>query len=268
MGVNRFPETTFDQMALSLFRRTIRAAAPESVAPEAIRIYAVGDVHGRADLLEEIGSVIEADLASAPSTVITVLLGDYVDRGPHSSEVVDVLANGRFPTPIRALRGNHEQMLLQFLDAPAALDSWRRYGGLETLHSYGVDVTKPMLGEAYEETRDALLAALPAAHHQFISATEPSATYGDYFFCHAGVRPGVPLDRQRAEDLMWSREGFLGFDRSFGKIVVHGHTPVDAPDFRSNRINIDTGAFATSVLSCLVLEGAERRLLTAGKGRR
>ncbi len=254
-------------MAGSLFKRPFRRTALPSVAPEGMRIYAVGDVHGRGDLLEEIAAAIESDLASAPATVITVLLGDYVDRGPQTFEVVDRLAEARFPTPIRALRGNHEQMLLQFLDNPSELDSWRRYGGLETLHSYGVDVSKAMRGMGYEETRDALIAALPTAHRHFLSATESSAAYGDYFFCHAGVRPGVPLDRQRAGDLMWISEGFLSFGRSFGKIVVHGHTPVDAADFRPNRINIDTGAFATSMLTCLVLEGAERRILTVGKQR-
>jgi len=255
-------------MAFSLFKKAVGGRSPPPAAPKGIRIYAIGDIHGRDDLLEDISAAIERDLESAPATVITVLLGDYVDRGPHSSKVVGRLAESRFPTPIRALRGNHEQMLLRFLDRPSELDSWRRYGGLETLHSYGVDVTLPMRGEAYEETRDALLAALPEAHRQFLSGTETSASYGEYFFCHAGVRPGVPLERQSAEDLMWSREAFLDFDRSFGKIVVHGHTPVESPDFRANRINIDTGAFATSVLTCLVLEGAERRLLTADMRRR
>ncbi len=250
-------------MAVSLFKRPFQGAAPQSRAPEGMRIYALGDVHGRSDLLAKTAAAIESDLASAPASVVTVLLGDYVDRGPHSSQVVDRLAEARFPTPIHALRGNHEQMLLHFLDDPSELNSWRRYGGLETLHSYGVDVSQPMLGKGYEKARDALLAALPAAHRRFLSGTEFSAAYGDYFFCHAGVRPGVPLDRQRAEDLMWIGEAFLDFDGSFGKVVVHGHTPAAAPDFRPNRINIDTGAYATSVLTCLVLEGADRRLLTA-----
>lgn len=250
-------------MAVSLFKRPFQGAAPQSRAPEGMRIYALGDVHGRSDLLAKTAAAIESDLASAPASVVTVLLGDYVDRGPHSSQVVARLAEARFPTPIHALRGNHEQMLLHFLDDPSELNSWRRYGGLETLHSYGVDVSQPMLGKGYEKARDALLAALPAAHRRFLSGTEFSAAYGDYFFCHAGVRPGVPLDRQRAEDLMWIGEAFLDFDGSFGKVVVHGHTPAAAPDFRPNRINIDTGAYATSVLTCLVLEGADRRLLTA-----
>jgi serine/threonine protein phosphatase 1 len=256
-------------MGFSFLKRPFRRAPPPpSSAPKGMRVYAVGDVHGRVDLFDELAGAIERDLATAPASVVTVLLGDYIDRGPCSADVVDRLAAGGFPTPIRALRGNHEQMLLQFLRKPSELESWRRYGGLETLLSYGVNVAKPMRGEAYEETRDALLLALPPAHHRFLTATELSASYGDYFFCHAGVRPRVPLDRQQAEDLMGIREGFLSFGGTFGKVVVHGHTPVGAPDFRANRINIDTGAFATSALTCLVLEGAGRRILTAGNGMR
>jgi serine/threonine protein phosphatase 1 len=224
-------------------------------------------VHGRNDLLDELADTIQADLASAPREVITVFLGDYVDRGPQSAAVLDRLSVGRFPTPVIALRGNHEEMFLKCLEDSASLDEWRRYGGLETLHSYGVDVKAVMRGEGLEEARAALLAALPAAHLDFLRATQLSVIIGDYFFCHAGVRPGVALERQSADDLMWIRDGFLRFEGSFGKVVVHGHTPVADPDARANRINIDTGAFATSVLTCLVLEGVERRFLTAGARR-
>lgn len=254
-------------MPFSLIRRPFRRPALKPEAPEGMRIYVVGDVHGRDDLLGDVAGAIEGELGSAPSTVLTVLLGDYVDRGPSSASVLERLAGGRFPTPIAALRGNHEQMLLQFLDDPLELESWRRYGGLETLHSYGVDVSAVLRGRGYERARDAFLEALPKGHLEFLSSTRPSAAFGDYFFCHAGVRPGVPLDQQSAEDLMWIRDGFLQFDRSFKKVVVHGHTPVATADFRANRINIDTGAFATSVLTCLALEGAEQRILTAGAPR-
>ncbi|RBP07351.1 serine/threonine protein phosphatase 1 [Roseiarcus fermentans] len=252
----------------SLIKRPLQRTPPLADVPEGMRIYAVGDVHGRDDLLEEIATAIERDLASAPSEVVTVLLGDYVDRGPESASVLERLASGRFPTPVQALRGNHEQMLLQFLNDPPELEIWRRNGGLETLHSYGVDVSTVMRGHGYEQARDALLAAIPSKHLEFLSSTQPSATYGGYFFCHAGVRPRIPLALQRAEDLMWIRDGFLQSRRLFEKVVVHGHTPVARPDFRVNRINIDTGAFATSVLTCLVLEGAERRTMTAGKAQR
>jgi len=172
------------------------------------------------------------------------------------------LASSRLPTPLRALRGNHEAMLLRFLAEPRSLEIWRGNGGLETLHSYGVDVSAAMRGEGFEAAREAFLTALPDSHRAFLEATELSATVGDYFFCHAGVRPGAPLSNQNADDLLWIRDGFLSYKRSFGKIVVHGHTPVARPEVRANRINIDTGAFATSVLTCLVLEGEDRRILS------
>ena len=251
-------------MIFSRFSRAI-AAKPAAVAstPEGMRIYVIGDVHGRDDLLSDLAEQIERDCATAPREVITVLLGDYIDRGPESAAVVERLSANRFPTALRALRGNHEAMLLEFLDNAKILESMAQVGGLETLNSYRVDVSQAMRGEGYEAARAALVAALPAAHRHFLEATELSAAIGDYFFCHAGVRPGTPLARQTAEDLMWMREGFLSCELPFGKIVVHGHTPVDSPEIKSNRINIDTGAFATSLLTCLVLEGEGRRFLNA-----
>lgn len=175
------------------------------------------------------------------------------------------LARGRFPTPLRALRGNHESMLLGFLGEPRLLELWRSNGGLETLYSYGVDVTAAMRGEGYDAARNAFREALPAAHRAFLEATKLSVTIGDYFFCHAGVRPYTALSDQSEEDLLWIRDEFLTHERSFGKIVVHGHTPVVSPEVRANRINIDTGAFATSILTCLALEGEDRRFLSVGK---
>jgi serine/threonine protein phosphatase 1 len=229
-----------------------------------MRIYAIGDVHGRHDLLSDLARRIEADLAAQPMKAVAVFVGDYVDRGPHSAAVLERLSGGWFPTPVIALRGNHEEMFLRFLEDPATLSEWRRNGGLETWRSYGVNVVTGMRGEAFAEARRTLLAALPPSHLQFLRETRLSVSYGDYFFCHAGVRPGVALESQRADDLMWIRDGFLRFERPFGKVVVHGHTPVAKPDVRANRINIDTGAFATSVLTCLALEGTERRFLTVG----
>ena len=178
--------------------------------------------------------------------------------------VVERLASGRFPTRLCALRGNHEAMLLRFLGEPQFLEFWRGNGGLETLHSYGVDVSTAMRGEGYETAHEAFLTALPDSHRAFLEATELSATVGDYFFCHAGVRPGAPLSNQSEDDLLWIRDSFLSYERSFGKIVVHGHTPVARPEVRTNRINIDTGAFATSILTCLALEGEDRRFLSVG----
>ena len=136
---------------------------------------------------------------------------------------------------------------------------------METLHAYGVDVAKAMRGREYQATRDAFIAALPSLHRQFLEATELSIELGDYFFCHAGVRPGAPLSAQSENDLLWIRDGFLSHKQPLGKIVVHGHTPVASPEVTVNRINIDTGAFATSTLCCLALEGEERRFFSVGE---
>jgi serine/threonine protein phosphatase 1 len=253
-------------MIISRSKRALVSRLSHSAStPEGMRIYAIGDVHGRDDLLVELSELIGRDCATARGEVLTLLLGDYVDRGPNSAAVVERLAAGRFATPFQALRGNHETILLRFLADPSVLEFWRSYGGLETLHSYGVDVSAAMRGEGYEAARDAFSDALPDAHRAFFEATELSATFGDYFFCHAGVRPGTPLADQSEEDLLWIRDGFLSHERSFGKIVVHGHTPVASPEVRANRINIDTGAFATSTLTCLALEGEDRRFLSVSE---
>jgi len=253
-------------MVISRLKRALVSNPSRAAStPEGMRVYAIGDVHGRDDLLAELGGLIGRDCATARGEVLTLLLGDYVDRGPNSAAVVERLAAGRFPTSFQALRGNHEAILLRFLADASVLEFWRSYGGLETLHSYGVDVSAAMRGEGYEAARDAFSDALPDAHRAFLEATELSATFGDYFFCHAGVRPGTPLSDQSEEDLLWIRDGFLSHERSFGKIVVHGHTPVAGPEVKANRINVDTGAFATSTLTCLALEGEDRRFLSVGE---
>lgn len=229
--------------------------------PDGMRVYAIGDIHGRRDLLEDLCAQIDKDLESAPSAVMTVFLGDYVDRGSDSAGVIERLAERNFPTPFCALRGNHEQVLLQFLQDETLLESWRKFGGLETLHSYGVDVTDPMRGRGYAMARSAFMERIPESHLIFLENTKLGVAYGDFFFVHAGVRPGVSLHAQRADDLLWIRDEFLLSQDVWEKVVVHGHTPVQAPEVRQNRINIDTGAFATSVLTALVLEGADRRFI-------
>ncbi|WP_166141614.1 metallophosphoesterase family protein [Methylosinus sp. RM1] len=243
--------------------QTLQTGLPTRLPPD-LRIYAVGDIHGRADLLDKLARRIEEERASAPSAVLTIFLGDYIDRGLQSSTVVDWLSRGDFPTPFLALRGNHEEIFMRFLEDASVLESWRRFGGIETLHSYGVEVSSIMRGKGYEEARRALSARLPDAHRRFIQETPLTASYGDYFFCHAGAKPGVPLDAQRAEDLLWIREEFLSFRGAWEKMIVHGHTPVSEPDILPNRINVDTGAFATSILTALVLETDSRRMLFVG----
>jgi len=235
------------------------AVRPPPRVPEGTRVYAIGDIHGRADLLDRLHALIEADFRANPvSEVRLVYLGDYVDRGPDSAGVIERLITGPLIGEAKLLSGNHEQMLLHFLEDEASGVAWWQLGGLETLRSYGAidGRMRPETGLAQE-----LKSKLPAEHLTFIQGLEKTATFGDYFFCHAGVRPGVPLESQREDDLLSIRGEFLSSTADFGKVVVHGHTPVAEPEFKSNRINIDTGAYSTGRLTCLVLEGTERRLL-------
>jgi serine/threonine protein phosphatase 1 len=230
---------------------------PTTLEPD--RIYAIGDIHGRSDLLDRMIAAISHDLETAPvATALTVTLGDYVDRGPDSRGVIERLIFNPFPTPLVALKGNHESMLQAFLDDPAVAGDWQRLGGLETLQSYGV----PVMGRNYEQAAADLRSALPAAHLNFLKSLWTSLPVGQYFLCHAGIRPGVPLDRQSEADLLWIREEFLSCRADFGKIIVHGHTPTESPQVMPNRINIDTGAFTTGRLTCAVLDNGRPRFLS------
>ena len=227
------------------------------------RVYVIGDIHGRSDLLDQIIGQIEQDLDRSPvADALTVTLGDYVDRGPDSRGVLDRLANNPFPTKYVALKGNHEEMLEAFLSDPAVASHWRRFGGVETLHSYKVPVSAVMIGQGFEEACKALRQAVAPEHLQFLRSLQYAVSLGDYFLCHAGVRPGVPLDQQTPRDLLWIRDEFISCRTGFGKIVVHGHTPVASPEVLPTRINIDTGAFVTGRLTCLVLDGEGRRFLS------
>ena len=233
----------------------------EEVRPSASeRIYAIGDIHGRLDLLERAIAAIQRDVKENGPAALTVTLGDYIDRGPQSCGVLERLIESPFPTSYVALKGNHETLLEAFLADPATGPYWRQQGGLETLQSYGIHVGG-LMGVGFATARDQLRAALPAAHVQFLSSLKTSFTRGRYFFCHAGVRPGVPLERQRDEDLLWIRNEFLGSSMDFGKIIVHGHTPVPEPEVLPNRIGIDTGAFATGRLTCVALSDGAPRFL-------
>ena len=225
------------------------------------RVYAIGDVHGRLDLLARVAEAIKRDVEAHGSDALTVTLGDYVDRGPKSRQVIDALIANPFPTPHIPLKGNHEVLLETFLADPEIGAQWRRLGGLETLVSYGVPVSGLMVGKNYDEAAEQFRKVLPPEHLQFLKSLKTSYSHGKYFLCHAGVRPGVPLERQTVDDLLWIRDEFLSSTRNFGKIVVHGHTPVEAPEVLPNRINIDTGAFATGRLTCIVLEESGHRFL-------
>jgi serine/threonine protein phosphatase 1 len=227
------------------------------------RVYVIGDIHGRSDLLDSIIAQIHHDVQAHPvEPCLTVTLGDYVDRGADSRGVIDRLSRNPFPSDYVALKGNHEDMYLTSLREPSTIGHWRRQGGLETLHSYGVPVRAVMEGREFEQASRAFAAAVPNEHLAFLASLKTSLPLGRYFLCHAGVRPGVPLNAQREEDLLWIRNEFLSSGENFGKIVVHGHTPVEEPQVLRNRINIDTGAFLTGRLTCLVLEGRYYRFLT------
>jgi serine/threonine protein phosphatase 1 len=232
--------------------------------PDGVRVYAIGDIHGRSDLLDRQHALIEADFAANRIPVVhLVYLGDYVDRGPDSRGVIERLADGTSDfVKATLLLGNHEEMLLRFLEDPSVGPTWRHLGGLETLLSYGIDVGKVLKESGYPGLSQCFNQKLPPQHRALLARLKPSITIGDYFFCHAGVRPGIPLQQQQQQDLLWIRDTFLNSDENFGKMVVHGHSPTDQPDIRANRINIDTGAYATGRLTCLVLEGGSRRLLS------
>jgi len=247
------------------FGKSPTPAPSERWVPDGMRVYCVGDVHGRHDLLRQMADRVEADIkSSSVGNAQTVFLGDYVDRGLGSIHVVEQLARGDWPTPIIALAGNHEDLLMTFLEDEGILEAWRSLGGLETLHSYGVDVGPAMAKRDFGAVQAAFAARFPESHRQFLERLKVSTAIGDYFFCHAGVRPGVPLDRQTRDDLLTIRDPFLSSNVEYGKLVVHGHTPSVVPEIRPNRIGIDTAAYATGCLTCLVLEKDQRRFLHVG----
>jgi serine/threonine protein phosphatase 1 len=240
----------------------MNVARHERVAPripDHLRVYAVGDIHGRNDLLRVLLGMIQEDSARAPASPQRhlVYLGDYVDRGPDSKSVIDTLLANPLPGfSVRHLCGNHEDMLNAFLEDPAHGRHWLFNGGKETLRSYGVDPN----GEI-DDVRDRLHAALPPAHRDFLRRLSMREEIGDYAFVHAGVRPGVPIAEQDHEDLLWIRDEFLTSDADFGKVVVHGHTPGRQVVLAENRIGLDTGAFASGRLSAVVLSGDKRRII-------
>ena len=231
--------------------------------PPGVRVYAVGDIHGRADVLAELFTLVNQDLEASPSMrSIEVFLGDYIDRGPHSREVLDLLIARRRQHVAVFLKGNHEAYAYQFLSDPSVLSGWLNVGGINTLLSYGVEASGcDDDQQAQQAIATAFRQALPDSHYHFLQDLALSFSCGDYFFVHAGVRPGIPLVRQSEQDLLWIREEFLLHEEDFGKVVVHGHSPTNLPDIRPNRINIDTGAYVTGQLTCLVLEGDGMRFL-------
>jgi serine/threonine protein phosphatase 1 len=235
--------------------------------PQGQLIYAIGDIHGRADLLTLLLDKIIADAAQSKDAKrrTIVFLGDYIDRGHDSRRVIDMLL-GELPQgfDVHFLKGNHEAIMLDFLEDPSYLGQWLANGADATFGSYGMDVAELIRkGATPEAWRRAFLASLPEAHRKFFETLELAVAFGDYLFVHAGVRPGVPLEAQDPHDLVWIRGPFLRSNKNFGKIVVHGHTPRAEPDIRPNRIGIDTGAVFTDRLTALKLEDGSRKLLQA-----
>jgi serine/threonine protein phosphatase 1 len=219
-----------------------------------ICIYAVGDIHGRADLLHQLHNLISQDAEKYPNHQrIIIYLGDYIDRGHQSKQVVDQLINphlNHFHSIY--LRGNHENMLMEFLNDLNRGELWFMNGGLETLKSYNISLS--LLNELnYQKLKDLLLEKLPPEHITFFQALKTHHIEGPYFFCHAGVNPDIPLNKQNDEDLMWIRDPFLHSKKEFGKIVVHGHTVSQKPTLLPNQIGVDTGAVFTDHLTCVVL---------------
>ncbi len=233
-------------------------------APSGSRVYAIGDIHGRSDLLRRLHAMILADTAEDPDLrKVVVYVGDYVDRGPDSAGIIAMLIE----EPLQGfesypLKGNHEDMMIRFLEYGDDGEMWMVNGGRDTLDSYGIGISDISL---FRGDRQALAQAfgdaVPESHRAFLDGLRLYHREGDYLFVHAGVRPGVALEDQSENDLIWIRDEFTDSDTDFGAIVVHGHSIRAKPEIKPNRIGIDTGAWRSNRLTALVLEGETRRFL-------
>lgn len=227
------------------------------------RAYVVGDVHGRLDLLEGLLGKIHADLERrGPRDTVLVFVGDLIDRGPCSAEVVERLRTyqHRGVRPVFLL-GNHEEVLLRILAGETALIAkWRWFGGTECLASYGVDL-QALTHASEAGALEIIRGAIPTQHVEFLQSFSDTFRFGDYLFVHAGIRPGVAIAEQRQADLRWIREPFLHDETDHGLMVVHGHTIAPEVQQKANRIGIDTGAYASGVLTALGIEGVDRWLI-------
>jgi serine/threonine protein phosphatase 1 len=237
--------------------------------PEDMRLYAIGDVHGRLDLLAAMHRSIQAELEQEPSSDWRIIhLGDYVDRGPDSKGVIDFLIEAQKSDPRHLmLAGNHDIGFLDFLGAPDPDGLFIRYGGIQTAQSYGVTLAggSTWFGNAeagLSQGHAALVEAVPQSHVDLLRSLPFSVTFGDFFFCHAGIRPGIPLQQQSPQDLIWIRDVFHDHAGLYPKIVVHGHTPVPAAEVMANRVNVDTLAWQSGKLTALAVDGADKRILT------
>jgi serine/threonine protein phosphatase 1 len=231
--------------------------------PAGTRLYVVGDIHGYLDTLTRLHRLIARDAAEARAERnVVVYLGDYVDRGPDSRGVVEILLRAPLTGFERVhLKGNHEAALLDFLDGREPSMDWLRFGGIETLASYGVP--PPRRSAELDDTRIDFERLMPPDHLAFYRDLALTRIEGDFLMVHAGIRPGIAIADQSPDDLMWIREPFLRSDASFGKIVVHGHTIEKRPQIRHNRIGIDTGIYRYGKLTCAVMESGELGFIQA-----
>ena len=231
-----------------------------TAAPAGRRAYAVGDIHGRLDLLDDLLQRIEADNASRSRARVTIIfLGDVIDRGRQSAQVVERLRRyrPRFAKTV-FIMGNHEEVLLRILAGETAiLPDWLRFGGADCLRSYGIDPSQ-LESRSRASALKILRQEIPREHVNFLSSFADTASFGRYLFVHAGIRPGVPLSHQQPQDLRWIRLPFLDDETDHGRTIVHGHTITDEVAVRSNRIGLDTGAYRTGVLTALGVEGDDR----------
>ena len=244
-----------------LFRTSGEHRHHNAAIPDGKRVYAIGDIHGRADMLDDLLAQIDADIGDHKQAQL-IFLGDYIDRGLDSRGVIDRLLAVREERPDSVfLKGNHEAILLDFLSEPEDLPHWLDWGGEETLESYSIDPTR---GLSPSELADAMKKAMPRDHLAFIKSLDLKHIEGDYLFVHAGVRPGTPLEDQEETDLLWIRKRFHNAPASERPdyVVVYGHTPEDKPVDAGWRIAVDTGACYGGALTAAVLEGTTRRFIS------
>ncbi|MCK5189670.1 MAG: serine/threonine protein phosphatase [Methylococcales bacterium] len=251
-------------------RRFLRKTISKNIDPKIFsilsgkRVYCIGDIHGRDDLLINIHEKILLDSANYFGSKVVIYLGDYIDRGLHSKEVVDILLSNPLPgfSSIH-LRGNHEQIFLDFLNnAPVIAAEWLNYGGQATILSYGISMQGISFGKKLKKLQQELLDKIPTEHLSFYNQLKYSYQIGGYFFVHAGVKPKVSLDKQSKLDMITIRNEFLDSNFCYEKMIIHGHSICDEPIVLPNRIGIDTGAYYSGKLTCLVLEGEYQRFIS------
>lgn len=245
-------------------KRLTRPAGPPPAVPDGLRVYAIGDIHGRADLLRDLlGQIDRDDQARPPAETHLIFVGDLIDRGPASAEVVDLVMAVAEKRPFtRLLMGNHEEVFLRVLDGEvASLSFFLRIGGVETLLSYGL--TPAQLSSPDDVAlMEAVQRAVPDRHRRFLAGFDDIVVAGDYAFVHAGIRPGIAIDEQASSDLRWIRAPFLNHRGTLEHVVVHGHTISEAVEERPHRIGIDTGAYYSGKLTAIGLEGTDRWYLS------